>query len=166
MMCRQSRRLLCIDIAVPRDFDPQLAGIPGVLLYNVDDLKAVTAANLEDRQREVAAVNAIVDEGLEDFRAWCTVQQLVPTIGALYRRAEAIRRTEVDRTLRRLGTLSPDELNLIDAMTSSIVRRILHDPVTTLRARGADPEVQALARSMQELFRLPADEPETPGPPW
>jgi glutamyl-tRNA reductase len=166
MTCRQSRHLLCIDIAVPRDLDPRLAEIPGVLLYNVDDLKAVTAANLEDRQREVAAVNAIIDEGVEDFLAWRTVQQVVPTIGALYRRAEAIRRTEVDRTLRRLGTLSPDELNIIDAMTSSIVRRILHDPVTTLRARGADPEVRDLARSMQELFRLPADEPETQGPPW
>ena len=136
------------------------------MLYNVDDLEAVSAANLQDRHREIEAVNAIIDEGVEDYRAWRTVQQVVPTIGALYRRAEAIRRTEVDRTLRRLGALSADELNLIDAMTSSIVRRILHDPVTTLRARGGDPEVQALARSVQELFRLPADEPEVVGPPW
>jgi glutamyl-tRNA reductase len=164
MRQREGRRLLCIDIAVPRDLDPALSEIPGVLLYNVDDLEAVCAAHLADRQREVALVNSFIDEGIEDFRAWRAVQRVVPTIGALYQRAEAIRRMEVDRTLRRLGSLTADELSLIDAMTSSIVRRILHDPVTTLRARREDPEVQDLARSVRELFRLPLEEPEIVGP--
>lgn len=164
MARRDGRRLLCIDIAVPRDLDPTLAEIPGVLLYNVDDLEATCAANLEDRHREIAVVKTLVDEGVEDYRTWRTIQPVIPTIGALYRRAEAIRRAEVDRTLRRLGKLSESDLHLIDAMTSSIVRRILHDPVTTLRARGGDPDVQTLARSVQELFRLPSEDAEFAGP--
>jgi len=155
---REGRRLICIDIAVPRDLDPKLADVPGVVLYNVDDLEAISAENLQGRRREIAHAEAIVESGIDDFVAWRSVEQMVPTIGALYQRAEAIRRLELDRTLRRLGGLSRDEQNAIEAMTSAIVRRILHDPVMTLRARGGDPEGRALARSVQELFHLPVEQ--------
>jgi glutamyl-tRNA reductase len=157
MQHREGRRLICIDIAVPRDLDPRLADVPGVVLHNVDDLEAISAGNLEGRRREVVQAEAIVERGIDDFIAWRSVEKMVPTIGALYQRADAIRRLELDRTLRRLGGLSADEQSAIEAMTSAIVRRILHDPVMTLRARGGDPEGPALVRSVQELFHLPAE---------
>jgi glutamyl-tRNA reductase len=154
MKARAGRPLLCIDIAVPRDIDPEVGSIPGVHLYNVDDLEAVAAANLKDRRQEVPAVERIVDEGVADYRAWRSVQDVVPTIGELYQRAESIRRAEVERTVRRMPTLSQDERELIDLMTSAIVHRLLHGPVSVLKARNGDPGAEERARVVAELFAL------------
>lgn len=163
MAWRGQRLLFCVDIAVPRDFDPAISQVPNVHLYNVDDLRGICAAHLLDRQHEAESAERIVEEGVDDYRAWHAAQTLVPTIGALYQRADAIRRAEVDRTLRRLHGLSPDQRDMIDAMTASIVRRILHDPVSALKARSADLDSPELARLVQELFALPADAFEAPG---
>jgi glutamyl-tRNA reductase len=160
---RQGRPLLCIDIAVPRDIDPAAATIPSVVLYNIDDLEALCEANLLERQREVAGVEEIVEEGLIEHRAWFSAQQVLPTIGALYQRAESIRRTEMERTVRRLSTLTAQDRDLIDVMTSAIVRRILHGPVAALKARTGDPDAQDLAQFVQELFALPPEELEAAG---
>jgi glutamyl-tRNA reductase len=149
---------LCVDIAVPRDFDPALAEIPSLVLYNVDDLEAVCAAKLEQREREVSGVEGIIEEGLADYRAWRGAQQVIPTIGALYQQAESIRRRELDRTLRRLTALSPEARDMIEVMTSSIVRRLLHNPVAALKARNGDPDARELARLTRELFALPSEE--------
>ena len=154
---RGGRPLLCIDIAMPRDIDPGVGELPGVVLYNVDDLEAVCAENLRDRKSEIASVEAIVGEGLADYREWKAVEPLVPTIGALYQRAEVIRRTEVARTVPRLAHLSDEDHEMIDVMTAAIVRRILHAPVAALRARGGDPRAPELAELAQELFDLSSD---------
>ena len=88
----RTRPLFCIDIAMPRDIDPEVGKLPGVVLHNIDDLEAICDANLRDRTKEIAAVETIVEEGLADYLEWRAVEPLVPTIGALYQRAEAIRR--------------------------------------------------------------------------
>ncbi len=154
MSARPDRSLLCVDIAVPRDIDPEVSLVPNVLLYNIDDLEAVGTANLLNRQREVAAVEALVDSGVADYGEWRSIQELVPTIGALYQHAESIRRMEVDRTISRLHSLSSDDRELIDVMTASIVRRLLHRPIAALKARGHDPSGEDLARFVRELFAL------------
>lgn len=160
---RGGRPLLCIDIAVPRDIDPAVGQLPAVVLYNIDDLEALCEDNRRVRTREIAAVEAIVEEGLADYRSWRAVEPLVPTIGALYQRAEAIRRAEIRRTLPRLGNLSQEDQDLIEVMTASIVRRLLHGPVAALKARGRETPAEELARLAHELFALPpAQEEETP----
>ncbi len=160
---RGGRPLLCIDIAVPRDIDPEAGNVPGVVLYNVDDLDALSEANLQDRGREVAGVEEIVEEGVLEYRTWSIAQRVLPTIGALYQKAEAIRQTELERTVRRLPGLSAEERDLLDVMTASIVRRILHGPVAALKARTGDPDAQDLALFVQELFALPPEEFEAAG---
>lgn len=155
---RRGRPLLCIDIAMPRDIDPDVGKLPSVVLRNIDDLEAVCAANLRDRESEIAAVETIVDEGLADYREWKAVEPLLPTIGALYQRAEAIRRAELDRTVPRLKRLSSEDRDMIDVMTAAIVRRLLHTPVAALRARGGDPRAPELAEVAQELFALSAED--------
>ncbi len=154
---RRERPLLCIDIAVPRDFDPEVMRIPGVHLYNIDDLEEASAENREERLREAAAAESIVDEAVEEYRAWRQTRALEPAIGALYERADAIRRGEVERTLNRLAPLRPEDRELIDLMTSSIVRRLLHGPVSALRDR-ADGNGNELAQLARELFGLAEDE--------
>jgi len=164
MARRPDRPLLCIDIAVPRDFDPAIAEIPAVHLYNIDDLEEACAENRDERGREAAAAEVIVDEAVEEYRAWRRTQDLAPVVGALYQRAEAIRRAEVERTLRRLGSLSAEDRVLIDLMTSSIVRRLLHGPVSVLKADADDANGSELARLARELFALP-DESRSPDGP-
>jgi len=154
MSQRPQRSLLFVDIAVPRDIDPAVAEIPNVILYNIDDLEAMCTENLLSRQREAAGVEALVDDGLAQFRDWQGVQHLVPTIGALYQHAELIRRMEIDRTIPRLRSLSSDDRELIDVMTASIVRRLLHGPVAALKAHGQDADSDDLARVVRELFAL------------
>ncbi len=155
---RGGRRLLCVDIAMPRDIDPDVGKLPDVVLCNIDDLEAVCAENLRDREAEITAVEAIVQEGLADYREWKAVEPLVPMIGALYQRAEAIRRAEVDRTMSRLKRISEEDREMIDVMTAAIVRRLLHTPVAALRARGGDPRARELAELAKELFALFPDE--------
>jgi glutamyl-tRNA reductase len=165
MARRQGGPLLCIDIAVPRDFDPGVADIPGVHLYNIDDLEEASTETRNERAREAAAAEVIVEEAVQEYRSWEKTQEVVPAIGAIYEQAEVIRRAEVERTLRRLASLSAEDRVLIDLMTSSIVRRILHGPVSVLKA-GADSDNGAeLARLARELFALPADESRSPDAP-
>jgi glutamyl-tRNA reductase len=155
---RPERPLLCIDIAVPRDFDPAIGDIPGVHLYNIDDLEASCAENRYERVHEASAAEAIVDEAVEEHRAWSRTQTLAPVIGTLYARAEAIRQAEVERTLGRLESLSGDDRALIDLMTSSIVKRLLHGPVSALKTQADGSNGSELARLARDLFALPADE--------
>ena len=158
----RNQHLLCIDLAMPRDIDPAVAFLPGVTLHNIDDLEAICAANLQDRVNEIAAVEAIVEEGMADYREWRAVEPLVPTLGALYQRAEVIRRAELDRTVPRLIGLSQEDKDLIDVMTAAIVRRLLHTPVAALRARAGDPRAPELAQLTQELFALALDDGAVP----
>jgi glutamyl-tRNA reductase len=165
MARRPNGPLLCIDIAVPRDFDPTIADIPGVHLYNIDDLEEASGETRLARAQEAAAAEGIVDEAVEEYRAWRRTQDVIPAVGAIYERAEAIRRTEVERTLRRLGSLSAEDRVLIDLMTSSIVRRLLHGPVSVLKGDADGANGAELARLARELFALPAEESRSPDRP-
>ncbi|MEA2641137.1 MAG: glutamyl-tRNA reductase [Chloroflexota bacterium] len=155
---RPDRPLFCIDIAVPRDVDPAVVELPSVVLYNIDDLEALCAANLQVRKREATAVERIIGEALDDFRQWETTEQVIPMIGELYQRAETIRQTELERTLRRLPSLSDEERAMLDAMTASIVRRLLHTPVSVLKSSQEGPDGDAIASAMQQLFKLAREE--------
>lgn len=155
---RKRRPLLCLDIAMPRDIDPAVAELPGVVLHNIDDLEAVCSANLRERANEITAVENIVEEGVADYAEWRAVEALVPTISTLYQRADEIRRAELERTVSRLeDRLSDEDRELIDVMTAAIVRRLLHTPVAALKARGSDPKAAELAGLTRELFALPED---------
>ncbi len=159
MRQRPLRPLLCIDIAMPRDIDPEVGHLPGVVLHNIDDLESICEANLRDRETEIAAVETIVDDGLDAYHDWRTVEPLLPTISGLYRWAETIRQGELERTFPRLSGLSAEDRDRIDVMTSSIVRRLLHTPVAALKARSHDPRASELADLARELFSLNSDEP-------
>lgn len=146
-----SRSLLLIDIAVPRDVDPSVRQLPNVHLFDIDDLQAVSEANLRGRQREIARVEAIIDEEVQRFMEWWRSLDVVPVIAALWERAEAIRRRELDKALRRLGSLSPDERERIEAMTAAIVKKMLHQPIARLKD-GSDR--RRYLEALQELFDL------------
>ncbi len=152
---RPHRPLVLVDIAVPRDVDPQVRRFENVFLYDIDDLEVVCAANLAQRERELERVAVIVEEEAARFERWFLGRAAVPTITLLRQHAERIREAELRRTMRRLRHLGEEEQQAIAAMSAAMVKKLLHQPVAVLKAaNGRSPRVE---RAVRELFGL-ADE--------
>lgn len=149
---RNSHGLLLIDIAVPRDVDPAVRSIPGVTLFDIDDVQALAKRGLEVRQSEVNRVEAIIAEEVAEFLGWWDSLDVVPVISALRERAEAIRRDELARTLKRLPDLDDEGRQRIEAMTAAIVKKMLDRPIARLK-NGADKALYMDA--LQDLFDVP-----------
>ena len=130
---RKGRPIFCVDLSVPRNFDPRLNDIDNVYLYDIDDLGQVTEQNLDERAREAERAEDIVTQEVEAFWRWLENLEVVPTIVALREKMEAIRRGELQKTLDTLTDLSPREREVLDSMTASIVNKILHTPITRLK---------------------------------
>jgi glutamyl-tRNA reductase len=160
MAGRNGRSLLLIDIAVPRDVDPAVADIPGVHLFDIDDIEAVTKNGFRERRREAAGVEDLIDEEVDSFLDWWRSLDVVPVIAALRERAEAIRARELERTLKRLPELDDEAQERIKALTSAIVKKMLDRPITRLKD-GADTGLYMEA--LQDLFGLPVETPKAHG---
>ncbi len=158
-MARRPERPLCIiDIAVPRDVDSSAKSITNVHLFDLDAAQAVAQENLAERQKQVALVHEMIAVEVEKFWDWYTTRRVAPVIAALCERAEVIRRAELERTQRRLGHLGQNDLAAIDALTHSIVNRILAPPIVHLKEQTRGEANQSLIATLCELFDL---EPET-----
>lgn len=153
---REGAPLIAIDIGMPRDFDPQVASLPGVTYYDMEGLQEISAENGRARERELPAVEAVLDEEVADFLAWFERLRTKPTIASLNGRAEEIRVAALEKSLKRMGA-DDDVRREVDALTRSIVKRLLHDPITTLRTRG-DRE-QHYIEAVRTLFQLDDAEP-------
>lgn len=154
MSSRAERPLFLIDIAVPRDIDPDVKVISNVYLYDIDDLQTVSDNNLREREREVSKVEAIIDEEVAKFSLWWQSLKVVPTIAALRHQADAVRQAEVQKTLSRLRGLSEVDAARIDAMTKAIVRKMLHKPTVFLKGHKNGSEY---ANALRQLFDLDGD---------
>ena len=154
---RGERPLVLIDIAVPRDVDPEVKGLPNVWLHDIDDLQSVCVANLEERRKEVSRAQEIVEGEVEAFQVWWSSLPTVPTISALRQRAEDIRQVELQEALNRLGDLNGRQREVVDALSCTIVNKILHRPITRLKERGGCPHGAEYARVLRELFALPGE---------
>jgi glutamyl-tRNA reductase len=154
MQARDGRPLMLIDIAVPRDIEPACGDIDGVSLYDIDDLQAVVARNLEVRASERAGAEAVVEEEIQRFADWMAQLDVVPTIAALREHGADI----VDRVLSenagRWESASPRDLARIEAVARAVMQRLLHEP--TLRLKGVDGEAGGHGRQqlLRELFGL------------
>ncbi len=150
MTARHGQPLVVIDIAVPRNVEPEVGAIPQVFLYNIDHLTGIAETNREQRQCHIEQAEKIVETELAKFMAWWHDFELKPIIGALMAGAEEIRRAQLDKTLRKLPPLSSEQRADLDAMTKSIITRILHEPIRYLRANGNSHH----ARVVAEMFNL------------
>ena len=150
--CRERRQgpLFMFDLAMPRDVDPQAALLEGVRLFNIDDLSSIAEENLEERKRAAIEAGAIVEEEQARFMKWWDSLDAVPMIKTLHKRAEDIRQRELDRALRKLPDLPPEHLEVVEAMTRAIVKKLLHEPTKFLKQRADRSQLQA----PPDLFRL------------
>jgi glutamyl-tRNA reductase len=149
------RRPLCIiDIAIPRDVEAAVADQPNVFLYNIDDLQQIVDDNLGRRRAQLPQAESIVSQGVDDFWAWYSSLAVVPTIRALRDRGEQMRRAEVERALRQLSHLSPEDQLAIDALTRSLVNKVLHAPTARLRAAAGNGRGTGVLDTVRYLFEL------------
>jgi glutamyl-tRNA reductase len=149
-MMRRGRPLFVIDIAVPRDVAGDVSRVANVFLYDLDDLHKVAEANLRERKKEASAAEHILDEEIAEFLEWRRSLEVVPLLVELRRRADEIRRAELDKARRRLGTLTPEQESAIEAATSAIVNKLLHAPTVQLKqmAGNGQPEHVGFIRKL------------------
>jgi glutamyl-tRNA reductase len=154
MRARRQSPLFFVDIAVPRNVDPRVHQLPNVYLYNVDDLQSVAAEGLSHRQREATRAEQIVAEEVEGFlRRTCT-RAVVPTVVALRRRFEALRRAELERASGGLGDLTPAQRAQVDRLLEDLVAKLLHAPTATLKRLAEEQEGALYADVLATLFDL------------
>lgn len=146
MSRRPERPLLLIDVALPRDIDPQAAEIPHVRLHDLDSLNAHLEKSLAGRIAEVPRVEAILAEEIVKSMNYFGALDVLPLISDLRQQAEAIRRSEVEKTLRRLPGLGETEREHIEALTQALVKKLLDRPTRQLRADA--PEYTEAARAL------------------
>lgn len=162
---RRHRPIFLFDIAVPRDIDPEAGRLEGVFLYDIDDLESAVQANLRERQREARKVERIIDEEVGRFESWHKALDVVPVIRSLRQKAEDIRRSELTKTFSRLPDLTEREKQIIEAMSTAIINKILNDPTLRLKEYASGDRGAVYAEAMSKLFNLRTeDEPCTDGP--
>lgn len=155
---RPDSPLMLIDIAVPRDIEPSAGDLPGVKLYDIDDLQQVVLANLEERQHAARQAEGIITEEIDAFFRWLGSLYVVPTIIALKEKAEAIKKEELERACNRLGELTPRQKKIIGSLANTIVNQLLHDAVVNLKKAALTPRGHLYAEALHELFNLPVEE--------
>lgn len=155
---RDGRPLLIIDIAVPRDVEPAAATVPGVFLYDIDDLYSTVEAGQREREAEAEHAEAIVAAEADRFAIWLKGREVVPVIKCLYKKAEEMRQQELRRLFNRLPDLTPRQRELITHMTGSLIGKMLSDPTMRLKEFAAEDEGRWYAEAVSRLFNL--------GLPW
>jgi glutamyl-tRNA reductase len=151
---RRNRPLFFIEIAVPRDIDPDINRANNVYVYDIDDLKGVIDKNIEKRETEATKGDRIVDEGVIQFGKWLEAQEVTPTIVALRNKAESIRKKELAKTLSGTKSISEKERADIDRLTISICNKILHDPTIFLKRPGRWDKRDLYVNATRKLFNL------------
>ncbi|BAZ45429.1 glutamyl-tRNA reductase [Chondrocystis sp. NIES-4102] len=153
------RSLMLVDISVPRNVAADVNELEGVNAYNVDDLKAVVAANQETRRQIAEEAEVIIEEEVCNYILWWRSLETVPTISCLRNKVETIREQEMEKALSRLGSeFGEKHQEVIEALTRGIVNKILHEPMVQLRAQQDIEARRNCLRSLQMLFNLDTEE--------
>jgi len=151
---RKNRPMFFIDIAVPRDVDPELNKLDGIFVYDIDDLQQVVASHVADRHREAQRAEEIVDLEVERFSQRLQTLDVVPTIVSLQEHFETIRQAEIDRVRGRLGSITPEQELAIEALSRGIINKIMHTPITALKTAAREPEATTIIDLVRRLFNL------------
>jgi glutamyl-tRNA reductase len=149
-----ARRLHIVDIAVPRDVEPGVAALPGVRVLDLDDLRDWADRGLAQRAAEAERVRAIVADEVDRFVVESTARQAAPLVASMRAAAEHVRSAEVDRFDRRLAGLGEREREAVEALTRSIVAKLLHEPSVRLKRQAGTPQGERNAAAVRDLFDL------------
>ncbi len=154
MAARPQRPLLLLDLAVPRDIDSAVKTIPGVQLFDVDDLRHSVDTALAARQRETPLVEQIIEEVLVEWRQQFQELQVRPVVVELRQKAEQIRQRAVERTLRHLGEVDRQTADQLWHLSHALVNQLLHEPTLQLKRKAGQPQADLYAGLVSDLFGL------------
>jgi glutamyl-tRNA reductase len=146
--------LVVVDLGVPRNVQPEASGLAGLVLFDMDDLRAAVAEAIGGRQEEVAAATGIVTEELERFRADSRARDAAPIVSALRSRVEAARVAELERLRAKRSDLDDQQWEQVDAVTRSLMAKLLHQPTVTLKEAAGTPRGERLVEALRALFDL------------
>jgi glutamyl-tRNA reductase len=154
LAARPGRTLLLIDLAVPRHIDPDVAGLDGVTLLNMDDVSRFISSRVDERRAEVPAVERIVADEVERYGKSLAARSVAPLVSSLHDWAEEVRLAELARFESRLRHLGPDEREALEALTKRVVAKLLHPPTVNLKAAAGTAQGDALADAFRDLFDI------------
>ena len=153
---RKNRPVFLIDIAVPRNIDPEVNDLENVFLYDIVDLQRVVDSNVEGRQKVAEEAELIIQEEVERMVARLRAREVAPTIVGLQEQLEAMRASEVARMRSRFGPLTPQQEEALEQLTRSLINKIAHGPISELRRNAAEPDGEQLLAAVRRVFRLGA----------
>jgi glutamyl-tRNA reductase len=150
---RDGRPLLLIDIAVPRDIDPAVRGLPGITLFDIDDLQQTASRNMSGREAEATKARSLIEEEVERFARWFASLEVLPTLAALRERADDIVAQVLRENDERWESISADDRRRVELMARAIVSRLLHEPTLRLKDSEGD-RAYVYIDALRELFGL------------
>jgi glutamyl-tRNA reductase len=153
MQRRKQRPMFFIDIAVPRDVDPEINSVEGVFVYNIDDLQAVAVSNISSRTKEAMEAEAIIRTEVERYTQRMQSLNGVPSIVALQQSLEDVRQSEMRRMAPRLAQLSSEQLQAVEQMTRALVHKLQHAPIQAIKRAAQEGDRETLA-VIQTVFDL------------
>lgn len=151
---RRNRPIFLMDIAVPRDIDPQVNKLDNVFLYDIDDLKTVVERNRQERAKEAEKAEEIVAKETETFWGRLKALDVAPTIREIQNRIDALRANEMERTMKKLGPITEEQRKAIEQLTSSLTSKILQTSYSELRHLANHPDSVEKIELIKKLFRL------------
>lgn len=151
---RGDRPLCILDIALPRDVESAVGSLDNVFLYDLDDLRAAAAANLERRVEDVPAARAIISEEVQKFWDWVAGLAAVPVVREFRDEMDRLRSTELAAALKRIGPLSAEQADAIEQFSKSLMNKFLHEPSVRLKAAAANGRGLGVVDAARYLFAL------------
>ena len=151
---RKNRPMFFIDIAVPRDIEPEVNDVNNVYLYNIDDLRTVIEINKKEREKEAEKAMKIIEKEANAFVKWLDSLDLVPTIRDMKQRAEELRVQELERTFGKWKDLTDEERKMVDALTLSLVNKMINTPIINLKKEYDGEEGHWYLKVTRKLFNL------------
>jgi glutamyl-tRNA reductase len=163
LAARGDRPLCILDIALPRDVASAVGDLDNVFLYDLDDLRAVVAANLERRAAEMPSAEQVIDGEVEKYWQWLAGLAAVPVVTRFRQEMERVREEELAQALRKLGPLSPAQREAIEHFSRALMNKFLHEPSVRLRAAAANGRGLGIVDAARYLFAL--DDASAPSEP-
>ncbi|MBT4374863.1 MAG: glutamyl-tRNA reductase [Nitrospina sp.] len=151
---RKNKPIFFIDIAVPRDIEPDVNDLENVYLYDIDDLHVVVSANIKEREKEAENAMNFISQEVTKFNNWVGALDAVPTIVEIRKKAENIRKQEIEKTLKKISHLSENDKQLLRQMSSSLVNKILHKPTIKLKQKTQSEDGHVYLKAIRHLFHL------------
>lgn len=154
LRARRNKPIFLIDIAVPRNIDPAVNHLDGAFLYDIDDLQSVVEKNLAGRQSAAQRAEEIVNEEVARLEERLKVREAAPAIVSLQTNFERIRASEMERFRSKLGRMTPEQEEAVEALTRGIVNKIAHGPISEMRRQAAIGETLPVIDAIKRIFRL------------